>query len=67
MKAVTLAASAALAGLAFAFPALAADWFPYKAEAVDPPFSADGKVSAVEYVPLERPRSPGRSASPSRT
>ena len=32
----------------------AADWFPYQAEAVEPPFSADGKTAPVEYVPLAK-------------
>ena len=34
--------------------ARAADWFPYKAEAVEPPFAADGKTTVVEYVPLKK-------------
>ena len=32
----------------------AADWFPYKAEAVTPPFAADGKAAPVEYTPLAK-------------
>jgi len=58
MKPVTLASAAALASIALAGTAHAADWFPYKAEAVDPPFSADGKVSVVDYVPLEKASKP---------
>ncbi len=46
--------AAALVALALAGSARAAEWFPYNAEAVDPPFAADGKVSAVEYVPLAK-------------
>lgn len=48
----TLAAAAA--AFLLAGTARAADWFPYKAEKVDPPFSADGKVSVVEYSPLAK-------------
>ena len=42
------------AALVLAGSARAADWFPYKAEAVEPPFAADGKVSMVDYVPLPK-------------
>jgi periplasmic protein TorT len=34
--------------------AAAADWFPYKAEAINPPFAADGKSSEVSYTPLAK-------------
>ena len=44
------------------------EWYPYKAEEVDPAFRPDGKVSPVEYVfRSRRPPSPGRSVSLSRT
>jgi protein TorT len=48
-----LAASAA-AVLALAGTARAADWFPYQAEAVEPPFAAEGKVAPVAYTPLPK-------------
>ena len=48
---VGLAAALVVLGAA---PARAADWFPYQAEAVNPPFAADGKTSMVEYVPLKK-------------
>lgn len=36
-------------------PGLArADWFPYKAEATDPPFAADGKLTEIDYKPLAK-------------
>lgn len=54
MRALSIGlASAFLSGTAFA-----ADWFPYKAEETTPPFSADGKVSPVEYVPLDKASKP---------
>lgn len=34
--------------------ASAADWFPYQAEATNPPFAADGKKSEVAYRPLDK-------------
>jgi protein TorT len=40
--------------LAFSGAASAADWFPYKAEEVRPPFSANGKAAAVDYKPLDK-------------
>ncbi|MEP6872741.1 MAG: TMAO reductase system periplasmic protein TorT [Burkholderiales bacterium] len=49
---ISLALISALMVLA---PAMArADWFPYKAEATDPPFSADGKRTDIEYTPLAK-------------
>ena len=49
---ISLALISALTVLA---PAMArADWFPYKAEATDPPFSADGKRTDIEYTPLAK-------------
>ncbi len=50
----TLAASAAVALSLGWGTASAAEWFPYKAEQVTPPFAADGKVSPVDYVPLPK-------------
>jgi protein TorT len=38
--------------------ALAADWFPYDAAKVEPPFAADGKSEDVSYVPLEKASKP---------
>jgi periplasmic protein TorT len=37
-------------------PARAAEaaWFPYAAEAVEPPFAPDGKAKEVNYVPLDK-------------
>jgi protein TorT len=58
MKAVALVASAAFASLAMAATAVAAEWYPYPAEAVEPPFAADGKVKPVDYVPLEKASKP---------
>jgi protein TorT len=58
MKGSALIASAALASLALAGQAFAADWFPYKAEEVDPPFAADGKVKPVDYTPLDKASKP---------
>ncbi len=54
MSAMKFSASAVLASCLLAGAALAADWYPYPAEAVDPPFSADGKVTPVTYVPLDK-------------
>lgn len=34
--------------------ARAAEWYPYRAEEVDPPFSVSGAVKPVEYVPLKK-------------
>jgi periplasmic protein TorT len=36
----------------------AAQWFPYSASKVDPPFAADGKASDVSYVALEKASKP---------
>lgn len=51
-SAVAVGAATALMGLSSL--ATAADWFPYKAEAIDPPFAADGKAKPVDYVPLPK-------------
>ena len=47
---------ALLAGVALlvATGAQAADWYPYDAAKVEPPFAADGKSVDVSYVPLEK-------------
>jgi periplasmic protein TorT len=42
------------AAFAFSGAALAADWFPYKAEAIEPAFAADGKPKEVMYTPLAK-------------
>lgn len=47
--ATALALSAAIPATAFADEM----WFPYAAEQVTPPFSADGETSAVTYEPLD--------------
>jgi protein TorT len=38
--------------------AVAADWFPYGAAKVEPPFAADGKPEDVSYVPLQKATKP---------
>jgi len=40
------------AALAFSGAAGAANWFPYKAEAIEPAFAADGKAKEITYTPL---------------
>lgn len=45
---------AAAVTLITAGAARAAEWFPYKAEQVEPAFAPDGKVKLVEYVPLAK-------------
>ncbi len=47
-RTVVSAAALALCGLAHA------EWFPYKAEAVEPAFAADGKKSEIDYKPLAK-------------
>jgi protein TorT len=47
-------AAAATAALMTAGAARAAEWFPYKAEQVEPAFAPDGKVKLVDYVPLPK-------------
>lgn len=44
--------------IVFAGAAHAAEWFPYDAAKIDPPFAADGKSSDVKYVPLEKASKP---------
>ncbi|NPU09970.1 TMAO reductase system periplasmic protein TorT [Bradyrhizobium sp. 83002] len=51
---VLLASSA----LVLSAGAHAADWFPYDASKIDPPFAADGKPWDVKYVPLEKASKP---------
>jgi protein TorT len=53
---MTLASSAI--ALAFAMPALADAWYPYPAQAIEPPFAADGKSVDVSYSPLEKAEKP---------
>jgi len=50
--AVAIGAASLLLGLSGL--ASAADWFPYKAEAIEPAFAADGKSKPVEYTPLPK-------------
>ena len=51
---------ALLAGAALlaATGAQAADWYPYDAAKIEPPFAADGKSVDVSYVPLEKATKP---------
>src|SRR5690242_11551412 len=58
MKALAFAVFASAAAFATAGPASAADWFPYQAEQVTPPFDPNGKVSPVEYTPLDKASKP---------
>ncbi|MDQ6435475.1 TMAO reductase system periplasmic protein TorT [Mesorhizobium sp. LHD-90] len=55
LSALMLAAAVSTAALS---QALAADWFPYDAAKVEPPFAADGKSEDVSYVPLEKASKP---------
>jgi protein TorT len=47
-------AAVAATTLALSGAAHAAEWFPYQAEAVNPPFTTDGKVTPVDYTPLPK-------------
>lgn len=53
LRASLLAASLA-AALSWHGAASAADWFPYKAEATEPAFAADGQRKPVDYTPLAK-------------
>jgi periplasmic protein TorT len=53
MRALFATALVCIAGAAGA-----AQWFPYSASKVDPPFAADGKSSDVSYVALEKASKP---------
>ena len=61
MKTLAVVVFTGIAALAAAAPVSAAEWFPYKAEEVTPPFDPNGKVSPVEYTPLEKASSPWTS------
>lgn len=50
--ALTLASS--LLALSIASPSFADSWYPYPAQAMEPPFAADAKPVGVEYTPLEK-------------
>ena len=39
-------------------PALAESWYPYPAQKTEPAFAADGKLSDVDYSPLEKAEKP---------
>ena len=67
MKVISRVLSIGLASLTLGGTAIAAQWYPYKAEEVTPAFSPDGKVSPVDMFRSRRPPSPGRSVSLSRT
>ncbi len=58
MNAFTRVLSVSVTTMILGGSAFAADWFPYKAEEVTPPFSANGKSSPVEYVPLDKASKP---------
>jgi protein TorT len=57
MKHLTRAMLAATA-IAMAGSARGADWYPYDAAKIEPPFAADGKSEDVSYVPLEKASKP---------
>ena len=46
------------AALLTATGAYAADWYPYDAAQIEPPFAADGKSVDVSYVPLDKASQP---------
>jgi periplasmic protein TorT len=54
--ALTLASS--LLALSIASPTLADSWYPYPAQAMEPPFASDAKPVDVEYTPLEKAEKP---------
>jgi periplasmic protein TorT len=54
--ALTLASS--LLALSIASPTLADSWYPYPAQAMEPPFVSDAKPVDVEYTPLEKAEKP---------
>ena len=58
MNALTRVLSVSVTTMILGGSAFAADWFPYKAEEVTPAFSANGKSSPVEYVPLDKASKP---------
>ncbi len=58
MKVISRVLSIGLASLTLGGTAIADQWYPYKAEEVTPAFSPDGKVSPVEYVPLQKASQP---------
>src|ERR1700760_2496047 len=58
MKGLAFAVCAGVAAFGAGAPVSAADGFPYTAEQVPPPFDPNGKVSPVEYVPLEKASKP---------
>jgi protein TorT len=51
---VSLLVASLAAAMLWHGPASAADWFPYKAEATEPAFSAEGKKSPIDYTPLAK-------------
>jgi protein TorT len=48
----------ATAATLIASAAYAADWYPYDAAKIEPPFAADGKSVDVTYVPLDKATKP---------
>jgi protein TorT len=52
-KTMLVTAATLIAGAAYA-----ADWYPYDAAKVEPPFAADGKSVDVTYVPLDKASKP---------
>ncbi len=55
LKSIKSAAAVGAATALMGMSALAhADWFPYPAEVIEPPFAADGKAKMMDYVPLPK-------------
>lgn len=52
-KMMLVTATTLIAGAAYA-----ADWYPYDAAKIEPPFAADGKSVDVTYVPLDKASKP---------
>ena len=52
-KMMLVTAATLIAGAAYA-----ADWYPYDAAKIEPPFAADGKSVDVTYVPLDKATKP---------
>jgi protein TorT len=57
-KLATYALATTALALAMNSAALAETWYPYDAQAIEPPFAADGKSVDVAYSPLEKSEKP---------
>ncbi|MDH6269548.1 protein TorT [Rhizobium sp. SG_E_25_P2] len=55
---IVLTLASSLLALSIASPTLADSWYPYPAQAMEPPFAADAKPVDVEYTPLEKAEKP---------